>query len=145
MKKVRKKTITKIENNFLIEIKEGLLAEKEKIVAILATPKPVEEVDFAGDEIDAIQGKISIEIANQLKGRDELKLIRINAALRRIDEKNYGICGDCGDDISQKRLLAQPLIMICIGCAEEQESEQKKVKTKERIDDMTIIKKWSTK
>lgn len=45
------------------------------------------------------------------------ELIRIEAALRRIDEGEYGYCADCGEEISDKRLEADPSATHCINCA----------------------------
>ena len=58
-----------------------------------------------------------------LRIRDrELRLIRnIQAALQRIDEGVYGICEECGEDISLSRLKARPVTRLCINCKAKQE------------------------
>lgn len=44
---------------------------------------------------------------------NELQLTRIEAALRKMDEGNYGICATCGEPISYERLQAIPETAYC--------------------------------
>lgn len=46
----------------------------------------------------------------------------IAAALRRIDEGEYGYCVTCGEDIAEARLLNSPEAPTCIGCARRSQS-----------------------
>src|SRR5438552_16665161 len=41
-----------------------------------------------------------------------------DAALRRLDEGRYGVCGRCGQPIGAKRLAARPAAAICVRCAD---------------------------
>ena len=50
-----------------------------------------------------------------LAGLKEMELIR--AALKRIDEDEYGICLKCGSDISEERLDVVPHAALCRNCA----------------------------
>jgi DnaK suppressor protein len=43
----------------------------------------------------------------------------VRAALGRIADGTYGICLECEDEISHKRLRAVPWASLCIGCQEE--------------------------
>ena len=45
----------------------------------------------------------------------------IEAALRRVKEKTYGVCIDCGDAIAFARLHAYPTAKRCIECQERHE------------------------
>jgi hypothetical protein len=46
-------------------------------------------------------------------------LIRqVSEALWRIDDGNYGLCLQCGEPISVKRLTALPWVELCAGCQE---------------------------
>lgn len=58
-----------------------------------------------------------------LRLRDrELRLIRkIREAMQRIDEGTYGICEECGEEISESRLEARPVTRLCIHCKANQE------------------------
>jgi len=45
--------------------------------------------------------------------------------LDRLDLGTFGICEECGEDISDKRLKARPVTTLCIKCKKEQENEEK--------------------
>jgi RNA polymerase-binding transcription factor DksA len=40
----------------------------------------------------------------------------ISDALARIEHHTYGLCADCSEQISEKRLAALPWAKYCIGC-----------------------------
>lgn len=48
-------------------------------------------------------------------------LLEIDGAVRKISEGTYGICDDCGDEISEKRLSILPSATLCINCQEDKE------------------------
>ena len=52
--------------------------------------------------------------------RDET-LRRCEAALRRIDDGDYGLCRACDEPINPKRLDFDPTVLYCIGCASKAE------------------------
>ena len=62
-----------------------------------------------------------------LRIRDrERKLIgKIKEAIERIEQGTYGICEDCGEEISTERLKARPVTTLCIDCKKTQETEEK--------------------
>ncbi|MCB1481656.1 MAG: TraR/DksA C4-type zinc finger protein [Rhodobiaceae bacterium] len=45
------------------------------------------------------------------------EILRIERALQRLEEGEYGICAECGEDISANRLSADPAAHLCITCA----------------------------
>ena len=108
---------------FLKKTKERLEAERNEL-----TEKSIQrpDIDTEGDEIDEIQGNQLIEMQNQLNTRNHAKLHQINDALKRIDDKTYGVCQDCEEKIPEKRLLANPYFLTCVSCAEEREMENKR-------------------
>jgi DnaK suppressor protein len=44
--------------------------------------------------------------------------MRLERALDRIDNDNFGICTECGEDIAAGRLLIMPEATLCVDCAE---------------------------
>jgi DnaK suppressor protein len=62
-----------------------------------------------------------------LRIRDrERKLIgKIKEALDRIETGTYGICEDCGEEISEPRLIARPMTTLCIDCKKKREQDEK--------------------
>ena len=81
--------------------------------------------DHATVELDqATQGRLSRMDAMQVqamaletKRRREMGMLRIKAALKRIDEEEFGWCLSCGEEIAFKRLQWDPSTPNCIGCA----------------------------
>jgi len=91
--------------------------------------------DKLPDEMD--QASLSSDMGFTLRIRDrEAKLIRkITDALERLEDGTFGICEECGEDISEERLKARPVTTLCIACktkAEEEEKDKKKKLTRER-------------
>lgn len=110
---------------FLKKIKERLLQEKGEL-SEKTTHR--HDIDTDGDETDEVQGNMLIELENRLSSRNSQKLAQITDALNRIEEKTYGVCQDCEEDIPEKRLLHNPYFVTCVSCAEEREKETKQRK-----------------
>ncbi len=64
--------------------------------------------------VDALQGQ-AMAMAQEKRRYDEIK--RIEAAIRRIDEDEYGYCVKCGEAIDAARLAVDATIPTCIKCA----------------------------
>ena len=56
-----------------------------------------------------------------LQQRAQLRLKQLQAALVRIDNLDYGCCKECDEEISLARLQANPVALLCIECAQQQE------------------------
>lgn len=106
-------------------MKENLLSQKQNITVRITNSI---DIDTEGDETDEIQGNMILEVVNQLSSRDSFKITRINDALRKIENRTYGLCEDCGENIPEKRLVANPHFLTCVSCAEEREIEEKQRK-----------------
>ena len=63
-------------------------------------------------------------VALQINQLDLLQLKLVDAALDRMDSEDYGVCVDCGDPISCRRLAAIPWANRCIACQERSTSGQ---------------------
>jgi len=70
--------------------------------------------------MDAMQGQA---MAIETQRRNAVMLRRIDAALLRIDNEDYGRCLACDEDIDPRRLVADPVATLCIACASRRESE----------------------
>ena len=66
--------------------------------------------------MDAMQRQAMAQAAERARARD---LQRIEAALQRIAEGEYGSCAQCGGEIAEKRLQVDPMANLCIACAEQ--------------------------
>ena len=65
--------------------------------------------------------------AIELRTRDRQRklVIKIDAALRRIDEGEYGYCQETGEPISLKRLDARPIATLSLEAQEKHERREK--------------------
>jgi DnaK suppressor protein len=52
-------------------------------------------------------------------------LIRIDAAIMKLKEGTYGTCEECGDEITEARLMVMPFAIYCKDCQERKESMAK--------------------
>ena len=91
------------------ETVEGLLDSRE----ILADP-----LDRATVESDRIW-------TLRIRDRESKLIKKIRQSLEDIENGEYGICEDCGEDISIERLKARPVTSLCIGCKTKRESLEK--------------------
>ena len=55
-------------------------------------------------------------MAQAQKRRRNAMQVVLQAALKRINEGEFGFCDDSGDEIGQSRLMANPIITKCISC-----------------------------
>jgi DnaK suppressor protein len=63
--------------------------------------------------------------ALRIRDRESMLIKKIRQSLEDIENGEYGICEDCGEDISIKRLKARPVTSLCIGCKTKRESMEK--------------------
>jgi len=104
---------------------KNLFLQKRKEIIEKSLRSEEDTPDMDGDEIDEIQGKILLDIVNSLSQRDTAMLNKIEAALKRIEDGSFGVCEECGCDITESRLKARPEASLCIDCAENMENLKK--------------------
>jgi len=112
--------ITKNQINQLQEIMETELARLVRLTHKEMDPElkgNINDIDGGGADIDdeAVADTI-VDTDNAIIGMHLQKTRDLNFALDRIQAGVYGICTDCGDDISFGRLLAYPTAKRCIEC-----------------------------
>lgn len=61
----------------------------------------------------------------RIRDRERKLLSKIEEALERVDEGEFGICEDCGEEIGIKRLEARPVTTLCIDCKTAQETKER--------------------
>ena len=64
--------------------------------------------------LDSMQVQAMMKAADARRANE---IRRIDAALTRVDEGEYGWCVECGEAIAPKRLEADPAAPRCAGCA----------------------------
>ena len=68
--------------------------------------------------MDALQAQAMAKASGE---RREQMLRKIEAALKRIDDDEYGYCSECDEPINPKRLEFDPTSVLCIDCASKLE------------------------
>lgn len=64
--------------------------------------------------MDAMQAQ---QMALAADRQRKMQISRIGRALRQMDEGEFGYCVECGDEIPDGRLEADPTAHLCVGCA----------------------------
>ena len=64
--------------------------------------------------MDSLQQQAMAEATERQRAAE---LSRIESALSRIEEGEYGYCLNCGEEIAEKRLKIDPAATHCIKCA----------------------------
>ncbi|MDK2955629.1 MAG: DnaK suppressor protein [Desulfovibrionales bacterium] len=73
------------------------------------------------DIVDQASAESDRAFSLLLRGREQRLIRKIKNALIRIERGEYGICEECGGDISLPRLKARPVTTLCIDCKSLQE------------------------
>ena len=68
--------------------------------------------------MDAIQVQAMALAAQR---RRQAEKTRIAAALRRLDEGEFGYCAACGEELAERRLHHDPSVTMCIACATDRD------------------------
>ena len=77
------------------------------------------------DEMDLASSEYLQSFTFRLRGREKVFLDKIQKALEKIEAGTFGVCDDCSERISVKRLEARPETTLCIRCKEDQERAEK--------------------
>lgn len=107
--------------NLLLERLERLQTEADKTLGDLTQEKviPPDSLDLANEESER-------EFTIRIKDRDRRLIVKVREALQRIEDGSFGVCVVCGDDISEKRLIARPVTTHCIDCKTAAEMMEKR-------------------
>jgi DnaK suppressor protein len=95
------------------EIQEKLRQVRETIPATADEVQDAEERSVA-DFVREMEFAI-VEMKAETLGR-------IDGAIQRLEEGNYGTCAACGAEITAARLKALPFATLCVSCQEAEEA-----------------------
>jgi DnaK suppressor protein len=106
-------------------MRERLLKLREELQSVAAASiesAAVVELDQSKvgrlSRMDAMQAQAMAQATGE---RRQAMLRNIEAALRRIESGDYGLCHDCNEPIDPKRLEFDPTVLRCIDCASQAE------------------------
>src|ERR1700741_2215366 len=104
--------------------KKKLLARREELMKTIARTQEegrTADEDPTVDLADKAAKSYTKEILFGINKPDRTVLNMINAALKRINTDEYGVCANCQEEMQQKRLEAVPWAKHCITCQEKME------------------------
>ena len=81
--------------------------------------------DLFPDPMDRASLESDRNFLLRVRDRERKLMAKIQEALKRIDDGSFGMCEECGCEISEGRLQARPVTTLCIDCKEEQENKEK--------------------
>ena len=98
---------------------EALKAELNALSDSSAEDRKPVELDQ--QSVGRLSRQDSLQVQAMAKAADarrSAELRRIEAALKRVSEDEYGYCVTCGEDIARKRLELDPASPLCVTCAD---------------------------
>jgi DnaK suppressor protein len=110
--------MTKIE---LAAFRDALTSRKEEVERRIPG-RDVLAVETSSDDLDRIQGTQERDLAIGTFDRDAKLLCELRSALDRIVAGTFGLCLDCEEEISRKRLAAVPWAPHCIVCQDAEDN-----------------------
>jgi DnaK suppressor protein len=108
-----------------------LLAKQAELQGRLARRDDL-EVQVSPDEFDARLQLVDREFQSGLLHQTALDLRQVRAALQRIEDDSFGICGECDEPISLARLTVIPWANFCVKCQEQVELEAQQENQEDR-------------
>jgi DnaK suppressor protein len=107
--------------------RERLLQKKQEIMEAYNKNKTYgKEADGEAtqDVADKAANSYTKEFLFSLSNAERSLLHEVDDAITRIEDRRYGVCAACEEDMNAKRLEAVPWARLCLACQEKQESGQ---------------------
>ena len=109
---------------FLLKLKEDLVHDINNM-----SKNPASQTTDSGDVSGHVQHMADVatdmydrEFSLGLASNEREVLYKIEAALKRIEIRSYGLCLECGKSVLAARLKAIPYAETCLKCQEKLES-----------------------
>jgi DnaK suppressor protein len=116
----------------LIAKRQEILKQIEDVIGQSLTEDQQRRLESARDVGDQALMDLERELGISLLEMQNRKRQAIDEALRRLGEGSYGMCADCGIEITEKRLAAVPFAKLCVECQAKEELLEKIEKEEER-------------
>lgn len=104
----------------LINSLEELLGHAKDTVLDMTAPK-----ENLPDPTDRASFESGRDFMLLIRDRESRLIKKIKMALGRIEDNTFGVCENCGEDISVARLKARPVTTQCIDCKTKEESVER--------------------
>lgn len=104
----------------LLAWRDELVEESRETISNLQT-----EVRDVGDEVERATRETENSLELRTRDRYRKLLNKIDQALNRIEEGEYGYCDETGEEIGLDRLEARPIATLCLDAQERRELKQR--------------------
>ncbi len=125
--KVTKKVVSKLSRSEKNAYKKRLLEAKNQFIRKIGqtfSESNEIETDVAQDLADKAESSYTKEFLLSLSDTERRQLLQIDDAIRTLEKGSYGLCQNCGQAISKKRMEALPWATLCIDCQQKLEKEK---------------------
>lgn len=116
----------------LLGKRQEIMREIEGNLGQSLTEDQQRRLESARDVGDQALMDLDRELGISLMEMRNRKRQAIDEALTRLSEGTYGICAECGIEVSEKRLEAVPFAKLCVQCQSRQELLEKIEKEEDR-------------
>ena len=106
--------------DFLNNRLEELLSHADDTVSGMTQPK-----ENFPDPTDRASLESERNFMLRIRDRENKLIKKVRKALNRFENGTFGICEECGENISIKRLKARPVTTQCIDCKTKEEASEK--------------------
>ena len=96
--------------------------------AVSAGERRAELYTVAGDEADVAVADLLSDVENAIVIQQIAELCDVEVARARLDERTYGICCGCGENIGFLRLAAYPVAKRCAVCQTRYEQGRRRAR-----------------
>jgi len=105
----------------LLQKREAVLSNTREEISKYISGESRQLVETALDGGDWSVIDLSEDLRLQKLGANQDTVIKIDEAIRKLEEGTYGQCEDCSDEISAERLKILPFAIRCRDCQEDHE------------------------
>ncbi|MBH0181387.1 MAG: hypothetical protein HP490_06855 [Nitrospira sp.] len=112
-------------HKMLLEKRQAIIKEIEESLGQSLTEDQQRRLESARDVGDQALMDLERELGISLMEMRNRRRQSIDEALTRLHEGTYGICADCGIEVSEKRLHVVPFAKLCVECQSREELLEK--------------------
>ena len=116
----------------LIDKREAIIQEIKHQLGQSVTEEQQRRLEAAMDSGDQALVDLEREMGISLQEMRNRERQLIDDALASLDEGTYGVCAECGEEISDKRLQALPFARLCVACQSKRELMEKIERAEQR-------------
>ncbi len=110
---------------FLLDMREKILSEAKAEIAKYIKGETKQIVETALDDGDWSVVDLAEDVSLRQLSAHRENLMKVDEALRKLDQGTYGICEECGEPITEERLKILPFAIYCRECQERKEVLEK--------------------